>query len=118
VDPGLDGDVYADQPYLYGPLGGSLNTLHVGESEEDYAGEGDAGLEVVEGGSASGEELRTEKGIPASEAARKKWFGSEEQRKTFEYESSRTYGCSFFNGYLDFNGSSLTIHGMYWANIE
>ena len=95
MDPGLDGDVYADQPYLYGPLGGSLNTLHVGESEEDYAGEGDAGLEVVEGGTASGEELRTEKGIPASEAARKKWFGSEEQRKKYlpRLASGEWLGC-------------------------
>ncbi|KAG9243639.1 hypothetical protein BJ878DRAFT_423142 [Calycina marina] len=109
VDPGLDGDVYADQPYLYGPLGGSVNALHIGDAKENYVGEGDVGLEVSEGGSIAGEELRSEKGIPSTDAARRKWFVNQENRKTFEYESDKTYGCSFYNGYLDFNEFALKL---------
>lgn len=38
IDPGLDGDMYADRPYLYGPALSSWNTLHIGDQiipEED-----------------------------------------------------------------------------------
>ncbi|KAH8594739.1 hypothetical protein B0O99DRAFT_624594 [Bisporella sp. PMI_857] len=109
VDPGLDGDVYADEPYLYGPLGSSANTIHVGDLEDEYKGEGDFGLEIVEGGSESGNTVRSEKGVPELEAGRKKWFIVEENRKQWEWESDRTYGADFFNGYLDFNEFALKL---------
>ena len=81
VDPGLDGDVYADEPYLYGPLGSSANTIHVGDAQENLQGEGDLGLDIVEGGSSTGLAARKELGVPEGEAARKKWFISEDNRK-------------------------------------
>jgi len=87
VDPGLDGDVYADEPYLYGPLGGSANTLHVGSKSKslDTAGNGyiveGVGLEISEGGSEEGTAVRHEKSLPDLEAARKKWFVTEDNRK-------------------------------------
>ena len=34
IDPGLDGDVYADEPYLYGPAASSINTIHIGPKQE------------------------------------------------------------------------------------
>lgn len=99
MDPGLDGDVYADEPYLYGPAASSFNVLHIGEGEEDA----DAGLIFDEGGDEEGEEHRTEYGIPEGEAARKKYFLTEANRREWDWEEGRTYGCDFFNAYLDFN---------------
>jgi hypothetical protein len=105
VDPGLDGDVYADQPYLYGPAASSVNTLHIrGIGQVDGQPENDAGLVFTEGGDEDGMSLRKEKGIPDTEAARKKHFLNEEKRKDWEWEAGKIYGCDFFNPYLDFNG--------------
>lgn len=127
VDPGLDGDVYADQPYLYGPANSSVNTLHVGSKNDSGAktgengaakkgGEGedgeegereggeDAGLVFEEGGDEDGVQHREENGVPETEAARKKHFLNEENRRAWEWEAGRSYGCDFFNPYLDFNG--------------
>lgn len=107
VDPGLDGDVYADKPYLYGPLASSLNTLRVGsktQKESEHVEKGDAGLIFSEGGEGDGEELRKEKGVPDSEAGRKKWFLTETNRTDFDFEAGRIHWGDFFNPYLDFNG--------------
>ena len=110
VDPGLDGDVYADKPYLYGPAASSVNTLHVrGSGKVDGEPEHDAGLVFTEGGDENGMDLRKEKGIPESEAARKKHFLNEENRKEWEWEAGKIYGCDFFNPYLDFNGKSAFL---------
>lgn len=124
VDPGLDGDVYADQPYLYGPAVSSVNTLHIGSkgsksgtssgtdtpasTNSEYE---DAGLIFVEGGDEEGLEHRREHGIPDTEAARKKFFLNEENRKAWEWEEGRSYGCDFFNPYLDFNDFALRLPG-------
>lgn len=118
VDPGLDGDVYADKPYLYGPAASSVNTLFVGskdENDEELGKEGkgtggkdgeeeEVGLVFEEGGDEEGLEVRQEKGVPDTDAARKKYFLTEERRKEWEWEEGRTYGCDFYNPYLDFNG--------------
>ena len=106
VDPGLDGDVYADKPYLYGPAASSVNTLHVsGKGEIKSEAGHEAGLVFKEGGDAEGMELRKEKGVPEIEAARKKHFLNEDHRKQWEWEAGKVYGCDFFNPYLDFNGT-------------
>ena len=106
----MDGDVYAEKPYLYGPAGSSVNLLHVGNVDggkgvEKYHGEDGEGLVFGEGGDEEGCEARSQAGIPDTDAARKKWFLNEENRKGFEWEAGRGYGCDFFNPYLDFNGA-------------
>jgi Protein of unknown function (DUF1769) len=120
VDPGLDGDVYADKPYLYGPLGSSLNIFRVGEKgtegenrrkEERESVDGEMGLVFEEGGEGDGERLRREKGVPDGEAARKKWFLVEENRKEWEFEVGREHFGDFFNPYLDFNDFALRLPG-------
>ncbi|KAL2061345.1 hypothetical protein VTL71DRAFT_7618 [Oculimacula yallundae] len=118
VDPGLDGDVYADKPYLYGPAASSVNKLFVGGKtagekgkEEEGIGSHEAGLVFEEGGDEEGLSVRTEKGVPESEAARKKHFLVEEKRKEWEWEEGRVYGCDFYNPYLDFNDFALRLPG-------
>jgi hypothetical protein len=100
--------VYADQPYLYGPAASSVNLLHVGSKTKDDKENADAeaGLVFEEGGDEEGLANRKENGIPDDMAARKKYFLDENNRKGWEWEAGRTYGCDFFNSYLDFNGIS------------
>ncbi|ESZ98321.1 hypothetical protein SBOR_1314 [Sclerotinia borealis F-4128] len=112
VDPGLDGDVYADEPYLYGPAASSFNVLYVGDGGDgEGVGDEDAGLVFEEGGDEEGEDHRRECGIPEGEAARKKYFLTEANRREWDWEEGRTYGCDFFNAYLDFNSFSLKLPG-------
>ncbi|CAG8971436.1 hypothetical protein HYALB_00002019 [Hymenoscyphus albidus] len=117
VDPGIDGDVYGDKPYLYGPAGSSVNVLHVGDKSGGQAAKGnsseaeDVGLVFEEGGVEEGLEVRSEKSVPDTIAARKKFFLNEENRKNWEWEAGRSYGCDFYNPYLDFNEFALRLPG-------
>lgn len=110
IDPGMYGDVHADEPYLYGPALSSINTFRVG-SKDDREHEGlveqranETVQIVVEGADGEGKEARSSKGIPDDAAARKKHFLTEQHLKDFTFEKGREYACDFFNPYLDFNG--------------
>ncbi len=118
IDPGLDGDVYADRPYLYGPLVSSINTFRVGAKGPDGEGKGEGkgvgeeilgkegqGMLFEEGGEGDGAAYREGLGVPETDAARKKWFMVEENRKKWEFEQGRSFYGDFFNPYLDFNGA-------------
>ena len=128
IDPGLDGDVYADEPYLYGALLSSINVLRIGsKKDEDKPNKGDLegdahtegdvevpgsdGEAVVyeEGADGDGAEVRKEKRVPDKAGARQKFFLTEQNRKDFTFEAGREYKCDFFNPYLDFNEFALKI---------
>ena len=112
IDPGLDGDVYADEPYLYGPVLSSINVLRVGEkiSREGEGADGEWRIPgyvhedvIEEGGDGDGLEVRKRKDVPDGAAQRKHWFLNEEKRKGWEWEEGRIYRGDFFNPFLDFN---------------
>ncbi|KAF9699058.1 hypothetical protein EKO04_003300 [Ascochyta lentis] len=124
IDPGLDGDVYGDEPYLYGALLSSINVLRIGDKKttaDAASGTADAGYENVasgeegeavvytEGADGTGEAVRKEKNIPAGSSQRQKYFLTEANRKNFTFEAGREYKCDFFNPYLDFNEFALKI---------
>ncbi|KAK3217474.1 hypothetical protein GRF29_1g3196388 [Pseudopithomyces chartarum] len=113
IDPGLDGDVYGDEPYLYGALLSSINVLRVGNKppQKPDAAEAKEGEVVVyeEGAEGDGEDVRKELGIPAATAQRQKHFLNETKRKDFMFEEGREYKCDFFNPYVDFNEFALKI---------
>ena len=122
IDPGLYGDVYADEPYLYGPLLSSMNVLRLGpkddkeqEKIEEVRANREEGASIEEGGDADGEAARHELGVPADAAARKKYFLTEQHQKDFTFEKGREYSNDFFNPYLDFNEFSLKLPG--WGMI-
>ena len=113
IDPGLDGDVYADRPHLYGPALSSWNILRIGEKVAGK-GEGDGGWKIpvtvhedviLEGGEGDGVEIRKEKGIPEDGDKRKKFYLDQKKREDFDFEEGRVYQADFFNPYLDFNGT-------------
>ena len=111
IDPGLYGDVHADEPYLYGPLLSSINTFRIGpkddreqEKVEEVRADAEEGTALAEGGDGDGEDVRQELGIPATGPARQKHFLTEKKQQEFTFEKGREYSNDFFNPYLDFNG--------------
>jgi len=121
IDPGLDGDVLSDEPYLYGPLLSSINIFRVGgkgengkeveEGAEKVKSKDGSEEEVVfeEGAEEDGHEVRKEFGMPKDAKQRQKWALQEENRTRFHFEEGRTYACDFFNPYLDFNEFALKL---------
>jgi hypothetical protein len=110
IDPGLYGDVYSDEPYLYGPLLSSMNTLRIGpkgDKAQERVEEELANKELVvyeEGADGDGKDVREAKKIPETGPARKKHFLTEANLKEFTFEEGRVYSNDFYNPYLDFNG--------------
>lgn len=116
IDPGLDGDVYGDKPYLYGPLISSINTLRLGgkleKKGEQYEIPADVHEDgITEGADAGGEEARGKAGLPEDAGKRKGWGLEESNREGFEFEEGRLYRGDFFNPYLNFNDFSLKLPG-------
>ncbi|KAK4132746.1 DUF1769-domain-containing protein [Trichocladium antarcticum] len=108
IDPGLEGDPYADTPYLYGPALSSFNAVHVGDGECDDA---KGGLWVEEGGDAAGMDWRRGLGAPDDARARMKWALGKAARERWVWEYGRAYGVDFFNPYIDFGEFALRLPG-------
>ncbi|TVY79319.1 UPF0590 protein [Fusarium oxysporum f. sp. cubense] len=108
IDPGLDGDAYADKPFLYGPALSSFNTIHVGKGEFD---EEKGGLWFEEGGDEDGLEAREEVGAPLTSKARMKWALRADAKEKWLFEYDQTYGFDFFNPYLNFSDLALNLPG-------
>jgi hypothetical protein len=108
IDPGLDGDPYADVPHLYGPALSSFNAVHVGEGEQD---ESKGGLWFEEGGDEAGMEWRREIGAPDDAKQRMKWALKAGNKEKWTWEYGRTYGVDFFNPYVDFREFALRLPG-------
>lgn len=123
IDPGLEGDAYADKPYLYGHGLSSFNQLRICEKvvHDSKPEDKDAWkvpnaasfheIIVEEGADGDGEEAREEAGIPNNAAGRKKHFLTKAHLEDFTFEKGRLYQTDFGNGYLDFNDFSLKLPG-------
>jgi len=117
IDPGLYGDVYSDEPYLYGPLLSSMNTLRVGPKDDkaqEKVEEERTNQELVvyeEGADGDGKDVREAAKMPDTGAARKKHFLTESHLKDFTFEKGRVYSNDFYNPYLDFNDFALRLPG-------
>ncbi|KAM5350598.1 hypothetical protein ACJ41O_007103 [Fusarium nematophilum] len=108
IDPGLEGDAYADKPFLYGPALSSFNTIHIGSGEFDEA---KGGLWFDEGGDEAGLKTREEIDAPLANKARMKWALRADSKEKWVFEYDRTYGFDFFNPYLDFANLALKLPG-------
>ncbi|KAK8016677.1 UPF0590 protein [Apiospora rasikravindrae] len=108
IDPGLDGDAYADEPYLYGHALSSFNCVHVGQGENDPE---KGGLWFDEGGDEEGLEARKAIGAPDGAKQRMKWALRADSKEKWVFEHGKTYGVDFYNPYLDFGDFSLKLPG-------
>ncbi|KAI0389607.1 DUF1769-domain-containing protein [Xylariaceae sp. FL0594] len=110
VDPGLDGDPYADKPYLYGPALSSFNTVHAGAGDHDPE---KGGLAFDEGGDDEGMLARRASGAPEGAKERKKWALGDAAKTAWLFEYERPYCVDFFNAYLDFKRFAVRLPGYY-----
>ncbi|KAK3940005.1 hypothetical protein QBC46DRAFT_386429 [Diplogelasinospora grovesii] len=109
IDPGLEGDAYADMPYLYGPALSSFNAVHVGSGEFDEA---KGGLWFEEGHSdEDGRQRRKAAGAPDDAKARMKWALRADSKQKWVWAYDQTYGVDFFNPYVDFENFALRLPG-------
>lgn len=108
IDPGLEGDAYADKPYLYGPALSSFNIVSVGPGEFD---ESKGGLWFEEGGDERGKKVREMIGVPKESKSRMKWALSDANKAKWTWEYGQTYGIDFFNPYLDFSNMAIRLPG-------
>ena len=108
IDPGLEGDAYADMPYLYGPALSSFNAVHVGHGVHDPER---GGLWVEEGGDDEGREARQETGAPDDAKARMKWALKPDSKARWVWKYDQPYAVDFYNPYIDFSDFSLRLPG-------
>ena len=117
IDPGLEGDPYADKPYLYSPLLATISKLKIGEKVTAKGSDGAYEIPtpddepIEEGGIGEGEEVREDAEMPETVAARKKWGLQDDVKADWKWEEGRAYSGDFFNPYLDFNQFSLKLPG-------
>ncbi|KAL4956382.1 hypothetical protein BDW69DRAFT_192431 [Aspergillus filifer] len=113
IDPALDGDAYADRPYLYSPALATWNAFRVGGEKKGEGKVPDVHGFVVEEGEEGGDggSLRSEKGVPETIDGRRNYFQNEANRKAWSFEEGRVYWADFGNQYLDFNEFTLCLPG-------
>ena len=114
IDPGLECDAYADEPWLYGPALSCWFGFKVGDKLSDGATipEATEAEDVLrEGGDGSGAEIRSQLGVPENNEKRRKHFLSRPNREQLVFEKDRLYSFDFYNPYLDFGNFALKLPG-------
>ncbi|KAL2216681.1 hypothetical protein M432DRAFT_75954 [Thermoascus aurantiacus ATCC 26904] len=123
LDPALDGDAYADKPYLYSPALASWNQFRIGNRIRGTDEVLNVHDKIIEEGAERGEDgdededdgEKVRKGkygvIPDTVEGRRKFFLDEKNRKRFVFEPGRVYLADFGNPYIVFNDFSLRLPG-------
>jgi hypothetical protein len=113
IDPGLQCDAYADEPWLYGPSLSCWFAFRIGEKVEDGHDFPEPGEEDVtrEGADGSGHEERERLGLPENNEKRRKFFLDAKNRENFVFQKGRCYQADFYNPYLDFGNCALKLPG-------
>ncbi|KAJ5103236.1 hypothetical protein N7532_003765 [Penicillium argentinense] len=113
IDPSLDGDAYADKPYLYSPALATWNQFRIGGKYDKSTPKLTSEYVVEEGADGDGVQSRSQLQISDDTAkARRSHFQKEEHRKAFEFEAGRSYMADFGNGYLSFSDMSIHLPGI------
>jgi hypothetical protein len=110
LDPSIEGDAYADKPYLYSPALATWNQFRIGGKEHRDVS---ADYVVKEGAEGEGEEVRSQLQIPDTSDGRRKHFQTETNRQNFTFEKGRSYMADFGNQYLCFSDISVKLPGFH-----
>jgi hypothetical protein len=113
IDPGLQCDAYAEEPWLYGPSLSCWFAFRIGENVEAGQDFPEPGEENVtrEGADGSGQEERDRLGLPENNEKRRKFFLDAKNRENFIFQKGRCYEADFYNPYLDFGNCALKLPG-------
>ncbi|KAK4561395.1 hypothetical protein LTR86_004712 [Recurvomyces mirabilis] len=85
IDPGLECDAYADEPWLYGPSLSCWFAFRVGDQVGQQADFPEPEV-VKEGGDGEGQDVRHKIGLPETGDKRRKHFLSAPHREAFTFE--------------------------------
>jgi hypothetical protein len=106
VDPSIDLDAYADEPWMYAPSLCSFFAFRIGEKKpmEQWKDIPVASDEepLQEGADDDGRDVRMAAGLPEHPTNRRRHFRSIQNREGFIFEAGRLYQADFFNPYIDF----------------
>ncbi|BEJ14895.1 hypothetical protein CspHIS471_0406620 [Cutaneotrichosporon sp. HIS471] len=102
IDPTLQLDVYADKPWALSPVLATMNRLSLSLTKEAPTAMGILGA-VEE------DALRLLELPETSVSARRKWFGTKENRERITFDSSLETGMEFGSGLLDLATLSVTL---------
>jgi len=114
VDGSLVCDSSSDQPSVMGPLLTGTQTLFsIGDVVS--AGNGDSwdapGVDMTEGATGSGVDLRESLGIPAEDPSKRRKYFSKKGGQGFVLEAGRTYSFDHGHGYIDWKETTLKLPG-------
>ncbi|KAK6340914.1 hypothetical protein TWF696_009227 [Orbilia brochopaga] len=131
IDPGLDGDPWAEKPWMEGRVLSSVNVLDVGERntttttsdtnantvDGEIGGVGENRVDILTEGLHKApldtdDTTQTQTQIPETGPARMKFFIAAENRRRFTFRPGEKYWLDFFNPYLDFNDFALRLPGI------
>lgn len=123
----MQGDLYAEQPWIYGSVLSSMNVIHVkgpgtpapseiGTAEEVVVGETEVDSEASEDGDTVMVEdtsaiVSAALQIPQTAAGRKKFFLDDAKKREVSFRKGYTYGFDFFGPWLDFNSFQVKLPG-------
>lgn len=116
IDPAMEVNAYADEPWLWSPALDGLFKLRIGEKlspeeQKDIPHPAES-TPLEEGADGSGQQIREASGMPDNSEKRRKYFMNEENRAKFGvFEKDRLYHADFFNPYIDFNKFALRLPG-------
>ncbi|CAB4406441.1 unnamed protein product [Rhizophagus irregularis] len=112
IDPGLQADIYSDEPWAYSPLVYTMNKINL---YEEPIIKGDEWLPSWP--SSNGEHIEENVNCPSEGvefkdvSERKKYFENETNRKQFQIKDNQIWNFDFFNSYIDFNDVAVTLPG-------
>jgi hypothetical protein len=115
IDPGIEYDAYADEPWLYAPAVSTLMIMNIGNKSEEYQyGElphPPEGQALREGADGDGHDVRRLHGLSENNNKRRKHLLNNKNRERFILEKDRLYQWDFFNPYIDFQKFKLRLPG-------
>lgn len=123
----MQGDLYAEQPWIYGSVLTSMNVIRVkgpgtpapsevGTAEEVVVSETEVDTEALEDDDTVMVEdtsamASTALQIPQTAAGRKKFFLDDANKQEVSFRKGYTYGFDFFGPWLDFNSFQVKLPG-------
>ena len=112
IDPGLECDAYADEPWLYGPALSCWFAFRIGDRmQNDEFPAPDEERAMTDGADGSGASIRQQLKLPDSGDKRRKHFLDASHREEMTFEKGRLYQADFFNPYIDFSKFALKLPG-------
>lgn len=105
VDPSVDGDLFAEKPYLYGKALSSFNVINDKLDPISEEGEDQFIKEDLVNDEPTSDKLL----IPVESSDRQKFFQDIKNLEGFEFKKGHTYTFDFFSGLVSLKNSNFNI---------